>query len=55
MNLMFDNLENACVWLYTQGYRQNEAGEWLRENRKATIHHSPANDGVVSVSTEKVS
>lgn len=49
MSNMFSSLEDAVVWLYTQGWRQNEAGEWLKGKRKADIRKSPAGDGVVCV------
>jgi hypothetical protein len=50
MNMMFDNLADACTLLYVQGYRQNDDGVWIKEGKKlADIRRSPANDGVVCV------
>jgi hypothetical protein len=45
----FSNKEDAAVWLYTQGWRQNDDGVWLKGKKKADIRPSPANDGVVCV------
>jgi len=53
MPMMFDNLEAAVVWLHTHGWRQNDAGEWLKGKRRANIRRSPVNDGVVAVSLVK--
>ena len=47
--MLFDNLNSAVVWLYAQGWRQNDAGVWLKGKRKADIRRSPAGDGVVAV------
>lgn len=49
MGMMFSNLGDACTWLYVEGYRQNDAGEWLKGKKLADIRKSPANDGVVCV------
>jgi len=51
MGMMFNNLGEACVWLYSHGWRQNDAGEWLKGKRFADIRRSPADDGVVCVVT----
>ena len=53
MNKMFSSLEDACMWLYVQGFRQNDAGEWLKGKKLADIRHSPANDGVVAIAISK--
>jgi hypothetical protein len=53
MGHMFSNAADACTWLYVQGYRQNDAGEWLKGNKRADINKSPANDGVVCVVVRK--
>ena len=49
MGMIFNNLVEACVWLYSNGFRQNDAGEWLKGKNVADIRPSPANDDVVSV------
>ncbi len=49
MGMMFNNLADACTWLYTQGYRQNDSGKWLKSKKLADIRQSPVGDGVVCV------
>ena len=53
MGMMFDNLSDACTWLYVQGWRQNESGEWLKGKKAADVRRSPAGDGVVCVVLKK--
>ncbi len=53
MNQMFSNLNEACTWLYVQGFRQNDAGEWLKGQKLAELRKSPAGDGVVSVAIRR--
>lgn len=47
--MFFSTLNDAVVWLYAKGWRQNDAGVWLKGKRKADIRRSPADDGVVCV------
>jgi hypothetical protein len=49
MGMMFDNIADACTYLYVQGYRQNDAGDWLKGKKIADVRKSPADDGVVCV------
>jgi hypothetical protein len=49
MGMFFNNNEAACTYLYVNGWRQNEAGEWIKGKKKASIRMSPAKDGVVCV------
>ena len=49
MGQMFSSKDDAVVWLYTNGWRQNDDGVWLKGKRQADIRLSPANDGVVCV------
>jgi hypothetical protein len=50
MGMVFSDLASACIWLYVQGYRQNETtGDWLKGKKIADIRRSPVADGVVCV------
>ncbi len=50
MPQFFSTLEDAVVWLVTNGWRQNEdTGTWLKGKQFADVRFSPANDGVVCV------
>jgi len=53
MGEMFNSLEDAVVWLYQQGYRQDENGAWHKGKRVAEIKKSPAGDGVVCVTFKR--
>ncbi len=47
--MMFSNQDDACVWLYTSGWRQNDDGAWFKGKKFADIRKSPAGDNVVCV------
>jgi hypothetical protein len=53
MGQFFNNQDDACVWLYVNGWRQNGSGNWLKAGKRADIRKSPANDGVVCVVISK--
>ena len=47
---LFDSLDDAVVYLHTNGWRQEEeTGDWLKGKCRVAVRRSPANDGVVSV------
>lgn len=37
MNRFFNNSGDAAVWLYVQGFRQDDAGAWSKDGQRATI------------------
>jgi len=49
MGSFFNNVADACVWLYVNGWKQTDDGVWFKGKKKADIRQSPANDGVVCV------
>jgi len=53
MGMMFSNMADACTYLYVQGWRQNDSGEWRKGKRAADLRQSPAGDGVVCVVLRK--
>jgi len=53
MGSFFSSLDDAVAWLYTNGWRQNDDGVWLKNKRRADIRHSPVGDGAVSVTMRK--
>ncbi len=37
MGMIFNNVADACTYLYVRGYRQNDAGEWMKGKKFADI------------------
>jgi hypothetical protein len=56
MAYVFSTKDGAAIWLYLNGWRQDDDGRWLKKtfDRKRPLHEalikmSPAGDGGVSV------
>ncbi len=49
MSQMFSSANDAHVWMYARGWRQNDDGVWCKGKRVASVNNSPIGDGIVCI------